>query len=74
MARKSALAWHHWSMAKRLARPVCQTKQWGSNRTKVKEMRNMDGRKDKEKPLVYRASGSLLLSLQRRTFSCTLLT
>lgn len=49
-SRKSA----HWSLTKRLEAPVCQTKRWGSNRTKVKEVRDMAGRKNKEKPLVCR--------------------
>lgn len=37
-------------------------------------MRNMAGREDKEKSLVYREPGSLLLCLYRRTLSRTLLT
>lgn len=63
-----------WSMTKRLAAPVCQTKQWVFNRTKVKEVRNAARRRDKEKPLIYREIGSLLSCLYRGTLSHTLLT
>jgi len=61
-------------MANRLAAPICRIKQWVFNRIRVKEVRNMARKKDKENFFIYRETGSLLSRLYKGALSHSVLT